>query len=173
MPSKSKLWRKGGRRRWQTCLQMAFSVEEQILRFNIPVSDTLAMKIEDAMEHLLEAAFSLTRTHASVKKDYHAGPWNIGGNLWKRKFTHPFLIAAYKSPPGQNSMTSHQCRFSSCTRSTVSTTLGWCKVDEIQNSAVSFFTYSFSDSFLRRLRNSWGEGYEDVRRRSKISDELW
>ena len=52
-------------------------------------------------------------------------------------------------------MTSHQCWLSSWTRSTVSTTLMWCNVDEIQNSAVSFLTYSFSDSFFLRFRNSY------------------
>ena len=67
----------------------------------------------------------------------------------------PFLIAAYRSPPGQNSMTSHHLWFSSCTRSTVSTMLAWCNVDEMQNSDVSFLTYSFSDSFFRLLRNSY------------------
>lgn len=32
--------------------------------------------------------------------------------------------------------------------------LTWCKVEEMQNSAVSFLTYSFSDSFFLRFRNS-------------------
>ena len=51
-------------------------------------------------------------------------------------------------------MTSHQCWASSWTRSTLSTTLMWCNVDEIQNSAVSFLAYSFSDSFFLRFQNS-------------------
>jgi hypothetical protein len=33
---------------------------------------------------------------------------------------------------------------------------GWCNVEEMQNSAVSFLMYSFSVSFLRRFRNSYG-----------------
>jgi hypothetical protein len=67
----------------------------------------------------------------------------------------PLLIAAYRSPPGQNSITSHQRLLSSCTRSTVSTMFMWWSVDEIQNSAVSFLTYSFSVSFFLRFRNSY------------------
>lgn len=31
----------------------------------------------------------------------------------------------------------------------------WCRVEEMQNSEVSFLTYSFSVSFFRRLRNSY------------------
>jgi hypothetical protein len=50
-------------------LQVTFSIEEQILWFDIPVSDTLAMKIGDSKEYLFEAAFDLTRTHASAKQD--------------------------------------------------------------------------------------------------------
>jgi hypothetical protein len=62
--------------------------------------------------------------------------------------------AGRKTTDGQYSMTSHQWCASSWTRSTVSTMLSWCRVDEMQNSDVSFLTYSFSLSFLRRLRNS-------------------
>jgi hypothetical protein len=53
---------------------MTFGIKEQILRFDIPVSDTLAMKIGESKEYLLEAAFGLTGTHASVKRVQHAGP---------------------------------------------------------------------------------------------------
>ena len=49
-------------------LQMTFGIEEQIFRFNIPVSDTLTMKIGDSLEYLLETALGLTGAHASVKK---------------------------------------------------------------------------------------------------------
>ena len=49
-------------------LQMTFGIEEQVFRFNIPVSDTLTMKIGDSMEHLLETTLGLTGAHASVKR---------------------------------------------------------------------------------------------------------
>ena len=48
-------------------LQMTFGIEEQIFWFNIPVSDTLTMKIGDSMKYLLETALGLTGAHASVK----------------------------------------------------------------------------------------------------------
>ena len=47
-------------------LQMTFGIEEQIFRFNIPVSYTLTMKIGNSMEYLLETALGLTRAHTSV-----------------------------------------------------------------------------------------------------------
>ena len=40
--------------------------------------------------------------------------------------------------------------------------LTWCRVEDIQNSAVSFLTYSFSVSFFRLFRNS----YKDVKDRT-------
>ena len=45
---------------------MTFGIEEQIFRFDIPVSDTLTMKIGDSMEYLLETALGLARAHTSV-----------------------------------------------------------------------------------------------------------
>lgn len=47
---------------------MTFGIEEQIFRFNIPVSDTLTMKIGNSMEYLLETALGLTGAHASIKR---------------------------------------------------------------------------------------------------------
>jgi hypothetical protein len=47
---------------------MTFGVEKQIFRFNIPVSDTLTMKIGDSMKYLLETALGLTGAHTSVKR---------------------------------------------------------------------------------------------------------
>jgi hypothetical protein len=47
---------------------MTLDIEEQILRFNIPVSDTLTMEIRESTEYLFEAAFGLTGTHASVER---------------------------------------------------------------------------------------------------------
>jgi hypothetical protein len=49
-------------------LQMTFGIEEQVFRFNIPVSDTLTMEIGDPMKYLLETALGLTRAHASVRR---------------------------------------------------------------------------------------------------------
>ena len=49
-------------------LQMTFGIEEQVFRFNVPVSHTLTMKIGDSKEYLLETALGLTRAHASVKR---------------------------------------------------------------------------------------------------------
>lgn len=46
---------------------MTFGIEEQIFRFNIPVSDTLTMEIGDSMKYLLETALGLAGAHASVK----------------------------------------------------------------------------------------------------------
>jgi hypothetical protein len=47
---------------------MALGIEEQILRFQVPMSDTLTVKIRNALEHLLEAALDLSRAHATAKK---------------------------------------------------------------------------------------------------------
>ena len=47
---------------------MTFGIEEQVFRFNVPVSHTLTMKIGDSKEYLLETALGLTRAHASVKR---------------------------------------------------------------------------------------------------------
>ena len=48
-------------------LEMSFGIEKQILRFDIPVCDTLAMEIGNAKKDLLETALDFTGTHASEK----------------------------------------------------------------------------------------------------------
>ena len=53
----------------KTYLQMTFGIEEQILRFNVPVSDTLTVKIGDSVEYLLETTFGLAGTHSSVNNN--------------------------------------------------------------------------------------------------------
>src|SRR5579859_6158520 len=53
---------------------------------------------------------------------------------------------------GAYSITSYHLPFS-CTISIVSITLPWCKVEPIQNSAVTFLLYSFSLSYEWRSRN--------------------
>jgi len=45
---------------------MAFGVEKEILRLNVAVSDTLTVKVHDAIENLLEATFDLAWTHATI-----------------------------------------------------------------------------------------------------------
>ncbi len=45
---------------------MAFRVEEKILWLDITVSDSLAMKIGDAVQDLLEAALDFAWTHPTV-----------------------------------------------------------------------------------------------------------
>ena len=45
---------------------MALHVEEQILRLNVTVGYTLTMKVGDAGQDLLEAAFDLARRHATT-----------------------------------------------------------------------------------------------------------
>ena len=47
---------------------MSFGIEKQILRFDIPVSDALTVKIGNSLEHLLETTLHLTGAHASAKK---------------------------------------------------------------------------------------------------------
>ena len=48
-------------------LQVALDIEEQILRFQIPMSDALTVKIRNALEHLLEAALDFGRAHTTAK----------------------------------------------------------------------------------------------------------
>ena len=48
---------------------MSFGIEKQILRFDIPVSDALTVKIGNSLEHLLETTLHLTGAHASAKKN--------------------------------------------------------------------------------------------------------
>ena len=45
---------------------MALHVEEQVLRLNVTVGYTLTMKVGDAGQDLLEAAFDLARRHATT-----------------------------------------------------------------------------------------------------------
>ncbi len=42
------------------------SIEEQILRLDIPMSDTLPVQIRNASDNLLEAALDLGRTHTTL-----------------------------------------------------------------------------------------------------------
>lgn len=42
------------------------SVEEQVLRLDIPMSYPLAMQVLDTSENLLEAALNLARRHAAL-----------------------------------------------------------------------------------------------------------
>jgi len=45
---------------------MAFCIEEKVLWLDITMSNSLAMKIGDAIQDLLEAAFDFTWTHPTV-----------------------------------------------------------------------------------------------------------
>jgi hypothetical protein len=45
---------------------MSLSIEKEILRLNIPVSNALSVKIGQASEDLLEATFNLTGGHPSA-----------------------------------------------------------------------------------------------------------
>lgn len=47
-------------------LQMTLRVEEQILRLDVTMGDTLAVEVVDASEDLLEAAFDLRWRHAAA-----------------------------------------------------------------------------------------------------------
>jgi hypothetical protein len=47
----------------QQYLEVALGVKKQVFRFNVSMSDTLAMKVLDAIENLFEAAFNLARAH--------------------------------------------------------------------------------------------------------------
>lgn len=51
---------------WNTNLEMAFGIEKQILGFDIPVSDTLAVKVCETLQHLLEAALDFGGAHTTV-----------------------------------------------------------------------------------------------------------
>jgi hypothetical protein len=45
---------------------VAFGIEEQILGFDVPMSNTLAVKVSETLQHLLEAAFNFGRAHATI-----------------------------------------------------------------------------------------------------------
>ena len=45
---------------------MALHVEEQVLRFNVTMGNTLAMKIRNACQDLLEAALDFAGRHAAA-----------------------------------------------------------------------------------------------------------
>jgi hypothetical protein len=47
-------------------LQMAFGIEEEVLRLEIAMRDALAVQVRDAAEDLLEAAFDFTGRHPAL-----------------------------------------------------------------------------------------------------------
>jgi hypothetical protein len=47
-----------------THLEMSFSIEKQILGFDVAMGNTLTVKILDSVEDLFEATFSLAWAHS-------------------------------------------------------------------------------------------------------------